>query len=118
MKTLIFSTLLLLSSIITFAQSNKSSKIYYCVQVCSTENPHLLKPEMVSIIPMDTAMVELAVVNNRMVSRILFVYETEDDQMTYHTSWLKQWHNAIMVTRTEEQVKNLFPLFTNISNEN
>lgn len=115
MKTLIFSALLLLSSFVTFAQSNK---VYFCVQVCSTENPHLLKPDMVSILPRDTAMIEIAVHENRMISRILFVYETQEEQMVAHTSWLKQWPDAMMITRTERQVKNLSKLFTTVQNEN
>ena len=98
--------------LVSFGAFAQTEKIYYCVQVCSTENPHLLKPEMVSIIPMDTAMVETVTVNGKKMSRILFVYETEDDQMVYHTSWLKQWHDAMMVTRTASQVAKLRKLFT------
>ena len=115
MRTLIFSVLFLLSSFVTFAQSNK---VYFCVQVCSTENPHLLKPDMVSLFSSDTAMVELTVVNNIMRSRILFVYETQEEQIAAHQNWLRYWPDAIMFTRTERQFKNLFKLFTNVQNEN
>lgn len=113
MKNLLLSALLFLS-VLSYGQSQK---VYYCVQVCSTENPHLLKPEMVSILPMDTAMVETAIVNEKVVYRILFVYETQDEQWICHTSWLKQWHDAMLVTRTEYQVKKMFPLFSSIRNE-
>jgi hypothetical protein len=106
MKNL-FIALMLFISTLTFSQT------YYCVQVCSTENPHLLKPMMFSIL-YDTPMVEVAIVNGRKRYRILFVYETSEDQSIYHTSWLKQWHDALMVTRTKKQVEKLVPLFTTI----
>jgi hypothetical protein len=115
MRTLIFSTLFLLSSFVTFAQSNK---VYFCVQVCSTENPHLLKPDMVSLFSADTAMVELAVIENRMLSRILFVYETKEEQIAAHQNWLRYWPDAIIFTRTERQFRNLFKLFKSTADEN
>ncbi len=98
MKTILF----LLLSLQLCAQK-------YCVQVCATRNPELLKPEMISILP-DTAMVE----QSGEWFRILFVYESYEDAMIYHTSWLKQWSGAIIVKRTDEQILKLTKLFSEI----
>jgi hypothetical protein len=81
----------------------------YCVQVCATRNPELLRPEMISILP-DTALVEQA----GQWFRILFVYESYEEAMIYHTSWLKQWSGAIIVKRTDEQILKLTKLFSEI----
>ena len=81
----------------------------YCVQVCATRNPELLRPEMISILP-DTALVE----QSGEWFRILFVYESYEEAMIYHTSWLKQWHGAIIVKRTDEQILKLTKLFSEI----
>jgi hypothetical protein len=64
---------------------------------------------MISILP-DTAMVEQA----GEWFRILFVYESIEDAMIYHTSWLKQWHGAIIVKRTDEQILKLTKLFSEL----
>jgi hypothetical protein len=98
MKTILF----LLLSLQLCAQK-------YCVQVCATRNPELLRPEMISILP-DTALVEQA----GEWFRILFVYESYEQAMIYHTSWLKQWHGAIIVKRTDEQILKLTKLFSEI----
>lgn len=96
MKTLFF----LLLSFSLHAQ-------YYCVQVISTRNPHLLKPEMVSILP-DSAKIEQA----GEWYRILFVYEDKEAAEIAHTSWLKQHSNAFICVRTREQVSRMTDLFT------
>jgi hypothetical protein len=98
MKTILF----LLLSLQLCAQK-------YCVQVCATRNPELLRPEMISILP-DTAMVE----QSGEWFRIMFVYESYEEAMIYHTSWLKQWHGAIIVKRTDEQILKLTKLFSEI----
>ena len=98
MKTILF----LLLSLQLCAQK-------YCVQVCATRNPELLKPEMISILP-DTALVE----QSGEWFRIMFVYESYEEAMIYHTSWLKQWHGAIIVKRTDEQIKQLTKLFSEL----
>jgi len=46
--------------------------------------------------------------------RILFVYESYEEAMIYHTSWLKQWHGAIIVKRTDEQILKLTKLFSEL----
>ena len=107
MKNLLFA-IMLLASVVSYGQTTKT---YYCVQVCSTENPHLLKPEMVSILP-DKAMIEHVKIGEKLIARIIFVYETKEEQITSHCSWLKQWHDAMMIERSEEQVLKLQPLFT------
>jgi len=81
----------------------------YCVQVCATRNPELLRPKMISILP-DTALVE----QSGEWFRILFVYESYEEAMIYHTSWLKQWSGAIIVKRTDEQILKLTKLFSEI----
>jgi hypothetical protein len=81
----------------------------YCVQVCATRNPELLRPEMISILP-DTALVEQA----GEWFRILFVYKSYEEAMIYHTSWLKQWSGAIVVKRTDEQIKQLTKLYSDL----
>jgi hypothetical protein len=98
MKTIIF----LLLSLQLCAQK-------YCVQVCATRNPELLRPEMISILP-DTALVEQA----GEWFRILFVYDSYEEAMIYHTSWLKQWHGAIIVKRTDEQILKLTKLYSEL----
>ena len=98
MKTILF----LLLSLQLCAQK-------YCVQVCATRNPELLRPEMISILP-DTAMVEQA----GEWFRILFVYDSYEEAMIYHTSWLKQWSGAIIVKRTDEQIKQLYKLYSEL----
>jgi hypothetical protein len=84
-----------------------SAQNYYCVQVISTRNPHLLKPEMVSILP-DTAKVE----QSGEWFRILFVYASQEEANIYHTSWLKQHSNAFICVRTKEQVERMTDLFS------
>ena len=98
MKTILF----LLLSLQLCAQK-------YCVQVCATRNPELLRPEMISILP-DTAMVEQA----GEWFRILFVYESYEEAMIMHTSWLKQWSGAIIVKRTDEQILKLTKLYSEL----
>ena len=90
-------------------QPTTETGTYYCVQVCATRNPELLKPEMVSILP-DTALVE----QSGEWFRIMFVYATREEAEIMHTSWLKQWHGAIIVQRTEKQIQNMFKLFSEI----
>ena len=98
MKTILF----LLLSLQLCAQK-------YCVQVCATRNPELLRPEMISILP-DTALVE----QSGEWFRIMFVYESYEEAMIYHTSWLKQWSGAIIVKRTDEQILKLTKLYSEL----
>ena len=104
MKNLLFAIFILTSTVL-------SAQTYYCIQVCSTQNPELLKPEMLYVLP-DTAMVEVFTHGGQKWYRILFCYTTQEEQWVSHTSWLKQWHDAMLVTRTKEQVDKMYPLFT------
>ena len=110
MKLLFFILLSLqLSAQVSDIDVAQVAETYYCVQVCATRNPELLKPEMVSILP-DTAMVE----QSGEWFRIMFVYESYEEAMGYHTSWLKQWSGAIIVKRTDEQIKQLYKLYSEL----
>jgi hypothetical protein len=66
---------------------------------------------MLYVLP-DTAMVEVFTHGGQKWYRILFCYTTQEEQWVSHTSWLKQWHDAMLVTRTKEQVDKMYPLFT------
>lgn len=111
MKTLFLSIALLLSFSVTAQKVEK--KLYYCVQVVSTENPQLLQPLMFMAMD-DRAMVEKAVVNGREYYRVMFIYETIDDQDSALHNWRHQWKDSIRVTRNEDQLKKMFPLFTEL----
>lgn len=106
MKNLIF-IIFLLTSTICFSYGQ--SKNFYAVQILSTENPHLIKPEM---IPNDTAFVDIVVIGDRMRSRIVYIYETKQEQIISHKEFLKQFPDALLVNYTEKQVKELRKLFT------
>lgn len=86
---------------------NLSAQNYYCVQVISTRNPHLLNLEMVSILP-DSAKIE----NSGEWYRILFVYPDLEQAEIAHTSWLKQHRNAFICVRSRAQVLKMQDLFT------
>ena len=107
----LFVIVLLLISLSAFSQATvKGKRIFYCVQVCSTQNPNLLAAKMFAILD-DVPMIEYAKVGERTVARILFVYDTKEEQEIAHTSWLKQWHDAFMITKNEDQVIDMSPLF-------
>ena len=112
MKTLFFALGLLLSISAT-AQTKPAQKLFYCVQVVSTENPQLLQPLMFMAMD-DRAMVEKAVVNGREYYRVMFIYETIEEQDSALHNWRHQWKDSIRVTRNEEQIKKMFPLFTEL----
>lgn len=101
MKTLIL-TISLFISISASAQDT-----LYCVQIMSTQNPQLLRPEMISILP-DSAMVEYT----GSTYRILFVYPDRISAEIAHTSWIKQHRGAFITIRTRQQVKQFYNLYT------
>lgn len=98
------------------AQTNKKEKLYYCVQTVSTENPDRLQPLMFMAMN-DRAMVEKAIVNGREYFRIIFIYESIDEQDSALHNWRHQWRDAIRVTKTQAQIDKMYPLFTEIKNE-
>lgn len=110
MKTLLFALGLLLS-ISASCQTKSAQKLYYCVQVVSTENPQLLQPIMFMAM-YDTAMVEKAIVKDREYYRVMFIYESIEDQDGALHNWRHQWKDAIRVTRTQEQINKMYPLFS------
>lgn len=112
MKALFFILALTISSNIFSQELAKAKeKIYYCVQVVSTENPERLDPIMFMAM-LDRAMVEKATVNGRQYYRVLFIYNTVDDQDSALHNWRHQWKDAIRVTKTESQIQKMYPLFT------
>jgi len=114
MKTL-FLALALLLSVSAFSQETKKTDLYYCVQVVSTENPDRLQPIM--FMAMDSrAMLERAEVRGRLYYRVIFIYESVEDQDSALHNWRHQWKDAIRVTKTEKQIKDMIPLFTEIKN--
>lgn len=109
MKNLLIAFLLFVSTIL-------SAQTYYCVQVCSTKNPHLLTREMLFAM-YDTPMVECTVINGERWYRILFIYETVEEQDSAHYNWLLQWDEAIKCTRTKQQIERMVPLFTEVTDQ-
>lgn len=89
---------------------HKEPGYYYCIQVLSTENPELLKPPYFND-AYGEAMVEEAIVNRRKYYRIIFIFVSLEKQEIAFKSWKKQYPNAIRVTRTEQQIQDMYPLF-------
>lgn len=109
MKSLIF-IFAMLFSVSAFTQETSKTGLYYCIQVVSTENPERLQPIMFMAM-MERAMIERAVVNGRMYYRVIFIYQSVDEQDSALHNWKHQWPNAIRVTRTFEQLQKMSPLF-------
>jgi hypothetical protein len=107
MKKLLFLFSVLFT--LTASAQTTESGTFYCVQVCATRNPELLRPEMISILP-DTAFVE----QSGEWYRILFIYHDKETAEIMQTSWLKQWHGAIIVTRTETQIQKMYKLYSEL----
>jgi hypothetical protein len=107
MKKLLFIFAVLFT--LTASAQTAESGTYYCVQVCATHNPELLRPEMISILQ-DTAFVEQC----GDWYRIMFIYPDKETAEIMHTSWLKQWHGAIIVTRTEKEIQKMTKLYSEL----
>jgi hypothetical protein len=110
MRTLFF-IFAMLFSVSAFTQETAKTGLYYCVQVISTENPELLRPGHFAMM-YDPAMVEVAEVKGRHYYRIIFIYESVDEQDSALFNWRLQHKDAIRVTRTKEQVSKMYPLFS------
>ena len=100
--------LLILASTLAYGQT------YYAVQVMSTENPHLIKPEMVVTDSTDVPYVDLVVNKDKMMSRILYIFGTKQEQIINHTEWIKMYPDAIVYTIDEKRFKSLRKLFDSI----
>jgi hypothetical protein len=109
MRHFIFVLTLTLSLSNIFAQEAAENAIdsVYCIQLLSTRNIHLVKPEMISAF-LDTSYVE----QSGEWSRVLVVCESMEQAEKYLTSWRRQHKNAFIVIRSSDQVKKLYPLFT------
>lgn len=115
MRNLIF-VFAMLFTVSAFSQETAKTGLYYCVQVVSTENPDRLQPIM--FMAMDSrAMLERAVVRGRLYYRVIFIYESVEEQDSALHNWRHQWKDAIRVTKTEKQIKEMIPLFTEIKND-
>lgn len=80
----------------------------YCIQLFSTRNLHLVKPEMVSM-TYDTVMVEFA---HDGWNRVVVPYTTlEEADLMLHT-WQRGHRNAFIVARPVAEVAKMVPLFT------
>jgi len=84
-----------------------SAQNYYCIQIMSTRNPHLIKPEMVTMLP-DSAMVE----DTGGWYRIMFIYEDLETAEIMLTSWQRAHKEAFIVVRRREQVRKMYRLFS------
>jgi hypothetical protein len=109
MKSLIF-IFAMLFSVSAFTQETAKTGLYYCIQVVSTENPDRLQPIMFMAM-MERAMLERAVINGRLYYRVIFIYNSVEDQDSALHNWRFQWKDAIRVTRTEQQIQKMRPLF-------
>jgi hypothetical protein len=101
MKTLLFIMLLSLSA------AAQQQDTLYCIQIMSTRNPHLIKPEMVTMLP-DSAMIE----HDNGTYRIMFVYPDLETAETMLYSWQRAHKEAFITVRRRDQVQNFYPLFT------
>lgn len=110
MKNLILISMLFIS-VLSYSQTSKQ----YCIQVLSTENPHLLKPEHFSILPFDKPMVEQVLINDKIIYRIIFVYDHKDMQQTFCKIWQKDFPDALIINRTDDQISKLKPLFSELN---
>ena len=110
MKTLIL-IFAILFTVTVYGQTTKETGFYYCVQVMSTENPELLKPVYFTMMH-EKAMVEFATVNGRKYYRIIFIYNSIEDQDSALHNWKHQYKDSIRVTRSEAQIQKMYPLFT------
>lgn len=101
--------LIIFISLFFTLQLSAQSDTFYCIQVLSTRNPHLVKPEMVSVLP-DTAYIEPA----GDYYRILFIYSTKETAEMMLYSWQRQHRDAFIIVRTRKQISKLTKLFTEI----
>lgn len=84
-----------------------SAQQFYCIQIMSTRNPHLIKPEMVTMLP-DSAMVE----QYGGTYRIMFVYPDLETAEIMLYSWQRAHKDAFICVRTKEETEKFYPLFT------
>ncbi len=111
MKNLLLVVLLFLTFCLN-AQITKETGFYYCVQVLSTENPQLLKPS--TFIDLSTKpFVEPVVVGGRKWYRIIFIYNSIQEQEEALKKWSQLFEDPIKVTRNESQIQKMVLFFEN-----
>jgi hypothetical protein len=109
MRNFIFAIILSITfgEIAAQAENYVQSDTVWCIQVLSTRNPHLLRPEMLSAFD-DPAMVE----HCDGWYRIVFVYAKLEDAQIHLQSWQRQHKKAFITTRSRSQEKKMYPLYT------
>jgi hypothetical protein len=103
MKLLFFALMLSLTA------SAQQTDYYYCIQIMSTKNIELVKPEHV-IETLDTAYVE----KFGKWHRVLLVYPDDLTAWVYLHSWKHAYPDAFIVRRSKEQVDRMEVLFGEI----
>jgi hypothetical protein len=112
MKNLLLVVLLFLTFCMN-AQTTKESGFYYCVQVLSTENPQLLKPD--TFIDLSTEpYVESFLVGRHKWYRIIFIYNSIQEQEEALKKWSQHFEDTIKVTKNESQIQKMILLFENL----
>lgn len=109
MRNLILIITLSIGALNIFAQSVNKQQIdsVWCIQLLSTRNIQLVKPEMLSAMD-DNALVETA----GDWSRVLVVCESKEQADMYLYSWQRQHREAFIVLRDRKQIAKMYPLFT------
>lgn len=102
MKNLIFVIGILVSTV-SFGQTDS----LYCVQLMSTRNVHLVKPEMVSM-AYDTVVIE----GFGEWDRLMVPYSTLEEAEIMLWTWKRVHEDAFIVRRSVADVKKMSYLFT------
>ena len=109
MRNLIIALVLFILCGKIFAQNQNKSDLdtIYCIQLMSTRNIHLVKPEMVAAFDVN-AYYETSGEWNR----VLIVCANREEADTYLYSWQRQHKGAFIVLRNSNEVDKMLPLFT------
>ena len=91
----------------TLQLSAQQQDSVYCIQLLSTRNPELLKPEMVSTFQ-ETCKVE----QYGEWYRILYLCENYDEAVIFLHSWKRQHKNAFIVKKSTIEIQKMYNLFT------
>lgn len=115
MRKLTISILFALGALPLFAQRTEQNlkqlaaqDTVWCIQIFSTRNVHLVKPEMVAMME-EPALVEPA---HNGWNRILIPYATLDEAETSLLTWQRAHDNAFILPRTGKKLAKMQSLFT------
>jgi|LauGreDrversion2_5_1035112.scaffolds.fasta_scaffold364169_1 hypothetical protein len=115
MRKLTFVIVFVVSTLTLFAQRTElnlkqlaTQDTVWCIQIFSTRNVHLVKPEMVAMME-EPAMVEPA---HDGWNRILIPYATLDEAETSLLTWQRAHDNAFILPRTGKKLAKMQSLFT------